>query len=53
MPAIRTNRAAAPPGCEFVLLRGAAHGGHLTAAWAEDVAAYLDRALPSTSSRGK
>lgn len=32
--------------CEFVLLRGAEHGDHLTAAWARDVAAYLDRALP-------
>ena len=33
--------------CEFVLLRGAEHGGHLTPAWAEDVAAWLDGALPN------
>lgn len=32
--------------CEFVLLRGAEHGGHLTPEWADEVAAWLDRALP-------
>ncbi|MFO0602167.1 MAG: alpha/beta fold hydrolase [Polyangiales bacterium] len=32
--------------CEFVALHGAEHGGHLTPAWAENVAAWLDRALP-------
>lgn len=42
-------RAAASARCEFVLLRGAPHGGHLTPAWAEDVAAYLDRALPTAA----
>jgi len=42
-------RAAASPTCEFVSLLGATHGGHLTSAWAEDVAAYLDRALPTAA----
>lgn len=37
--------------CEFVSLRGAEHGGHLTPAWAEDVAAWLDAALPRAQRR--
>ncbi len=37
--------------CEFALLRGAEHGGHLTPAWAEGVAAWLDGALPTTPRR--